>query len=139
MPSLIYNSCLEDLANGDINFGADTFYVMLVEAGYVPNKDSHTRRSSVTNEASGTGYTADGAASAATVLKDTGTDRVTISFAQVVWTGATITAAGAVIYKRRGGAASADELVAYVDFGGDVSSTAAPFTVTFSTPLTIQN
>ena len=45
----------------------------------------------------------------------------------------------AVVYKRRGGASSADELVAYLDFGGDVTSTSGPFAVTVSTPITLQN
>jgi hypothetical protein len=44
-----------------------------------------------------------------------------------------------VIYKHRGGASTADELVGYVDFGADIASTAGNFAVTFSTPLTIQN
>jgi hypothetical protein len=51
---------------------------------------------------------------------------------------ATITAAGAVIYKARGGTADADELVAFIDFGGDVSSTGATFSVGVST-ITFQN
>jgi hypothetical protein len=43
-----------------------------------------------------------------------------------------------VYYKRRGGAATADELIMVNDFGSDVSSTAATFTLNAST-LRIQN
>ena len=39
------------------------------------------------------------------------------------------TARYAVIYRARGGASSADELLCYVDFGADVSSTGGAFTI----------
>lgn len=139
MASLIYNSCVNDMVTGAIDFDTDTFYAMLVTATYSPNKDTHTKRSDVSNEVSGTGYTGGGVVTAVTVTPDTANDRVDISFGNVSWTGATITARACVIYKHRGGASSADELVAYVDFGSNVSSTNAAFAVTFSSPLRIQN
>jgi hypothetical protein len=138
MASFIYNSAIDDLANGNIDFGADTFNLLLVTSSYTANKDTHVKRDDVTNEVTGTGYTAGGAATACTVTKDTATDKVTLSFASVSFSEATITAAGAVIYKTRGGASSADELVAFIDFGGDVSSTGATFSVGVST-ITFQN
>ena len=140
MASLIYNSCVDDAARGLIDFDTDTFYGMLVTDAYTPNKDTHTRRSDVTNEVGASGsYAAGGAATACTVTKDTALDKVTCAFAALAFTTATITARACVIYKRRGGAASADELVAYVDFGSNITSTADTFTATFSTPLTYQN
>jgi len=140
MASVIYNSFLEDLAKGAIDIDTDTFYVMLVTSSYTANKDTHLKRSSVTaNEITGTGYTAKGQSIAPTITKDTANDRLDISWATTTWANATITARGAVIYKYRGGADTADELVAYVDFGSDVSSTSAAFAVTFSSPLRFQN
>ena len=138
MASLIYNSCIDDMARGAIDFDTDTFKVMLVTSSYTANKDTHDKRDDVTNEVSGTGYSAGGAASVCTVTKDTANDKVTLSFAAVSWATATITARGAVYYKSRGGASSADELVAYVDFAGDVSSTGATFSLGSST-ITLQN
>jgi hypothetical protein len=138
MASLIYNSAVDDMARGAIDFDADTFKVMLVTSAYSPNKDTDLKRSAVTNEVSGTGYTAGGVTSACTVTKDTANDRVTLSFAAVNWATSTITARAAVIYKSRGGAASSDELVCYVDFGGDVSSSSATFSLGSST-ITLQN
>jgi hypothetical protein len=138
MASFIYNSAIDDLANGNIDFGADTFNLLLVTSSYTANKDTHVKRDDVTNEVTGTGYTAGGAASACTVTKDTATDKVTLSFASVSFSTATITAAGAVIYKVRGSTADLDELVAFIDFGGDVSSTGATFSVGVST-ITFQN
>jgi hypothetical protein len=138
MASLIYNSCIDDMAKGAIDFDTDTFKAMLVTSTYTPNKDTDTKRSNVTNEVSGTGYTAGGATSAVTVTKDTTNDKVTITFAAVSWATATITARAAVIYKSRGGASSADELVCYVDFNGDVTATGATFSLGSST-ITLQN
>ena len=64
---------------------------------------------------------------------DTTNNRVDITLGGASWTTATITARYAVYYKARGGASSADELVAVVDFGSDVTSTAATFTLSAST------
>lgn len=139
MASLVYNSCLDDLAKGNIDFDTDTFKAMLVTSTYSPNKDTHVKRSDVTNEASGTGYTAGGATVTATVTKDTANDRVDISFSNPSWSSSTITARALVIYKSRGGASSADELVAYVDNGSDASSTNGTFTFNITSPLRFQN
>ena len=138
MASLIYNSFVDDMARGAIDLDTDTFKVMLVSSAYSPNKDTDLKRSAVTNEVSGTGYTAGGVTSACTVTKDTANDRVTLSFAAVNWASSTITARAAVIYKSRGGLASADELVCYVDFGADVSSSSATFSLG-SSVITLQN
>lgn len=138
MASLIYNSALYDALTGAIDFETDSFKVMLVTSSYVPNKDTHTKRSDVTNEVSGTGYSAGGAAATASVNNDTANDRQDVTLGAVNWTTATITAAAAVYYKSRGGAASADELVAYIDFGGNITSTAGTFDLTAST-LRFQN
>jgi len=138
MASLIYNSAPDEMARGDIDFDTNTFKAMLVTSAYVASKDNHDFRDDVTNEVSGTGYTAGGATSAVTVTKDTANDRVTIQFGAVSWASSTITARGCVYYKSRGGASSADELVAYADFGSDVSSSGGTFSVAAST-ITLQN
>lgn len=138
MASLIYNSAIYDASVGSIDFDTDTFKMMLVTSSYTAAK-THTKRNAVTNEVSGTGYTAGGNAAAATVTKDDTNSRVDITFAITSWTSSTITARAGVIYKSRGGASSADELVGYVDFGSDVSSTAGTFSVTITSPLRFQN
>ena len=138
MASLIYNSAIDDMARGAIDADTDSFKAMLVTSSYTPNKDTDLKRSAVTNEVTGTGYTAGGVASVCTVTKDTANDKVTLQFAAVSWAASTITARALVIYKSRGGASSADELVAYNDFGSDVSSTAGTFSVAAST-ITLQN
>lgn len=138
MASLIYNSCVEDLANNNIDFGADTFKVMLVTSSYTPDKDVHNRRDDVTDEASGTGYTTGGKTITCNVSRNNTTDRVVLTFDGTSWTSATFGAAGAVYYKSRGGASSADELIAYADFGGTVTATSDTFALA-ATTITIQN
>jgi hypothetical protein len=138
MASLIYNSAIDDIVRGAIDADTDTFKALLVTSSYSPNKDTDLKRSAVTNEVSGTGYTAGGVTTACTVTKDTANDRVTLQFAAVSWATSTITARALVIYKSLGGASSADALVAYNDFGSDVSSTAGTFSVAAST-ITLQN
>lgn len=130
----VFNSALRDEARGDINYLTDTFKVMLLSASATPNKDSWTRRSDVTNEISGTGYLAGGVACAVSVGSvDTNNDRVDVTLGAVEWLSSTLTARYAVYYKSRGGASTADELVALVDFGQDVSTINDTFSMTAST------
>lgn len=133
MTSIIYNNALWLQVKGNIDFDTDTFKTMLVTSSYAPNKDTDDFRNDVTNEVTGTGYTAGGNACAMTVAAiDTVNDRIEITMGGSSWATSTITAAAAVIYKSRGGASSADELVAYIDFGGNVSSVGGTFTLTDS-------
>lgn len=136
---MIYNSFLEDLNEGTIDPDTDTFKAMLVTSAYTPNKDTHTKRSDVTDEVSGTGYVAGGQTVTVTVVPDLVNDRLDLSISVPTWLASTITARGIVIYKSRGGAASADELVAHGDFGADVSTTDEAFLVTQTQPLRFQN
>lgn len=132
MADLIYNSFFTDLSKGNIDLDTDTFKVMLVTSAYTPSK-THAKRSDVTNEVTGTGYTAGGATLAnVTVTQDNTNDLAKFDADDVTWATSTITARGAVLYKARGGAASADELVKYFDFGSDQSSVGAAFTLQFN-------
>lgn len=133
MASTAYDSMCYDSMTGAIDFDTDSFKVMLVTSGYTEDKAAHSKRSSVTNEVTGTGYTAGGQAIAPTVTKDTTNHRTTIVFPQVTWPTSTLTARKAVYYKSRGGASSADELIAVDDFGSDVTTTAGTFTLNAST------
>jgi hypothetical protein len=139
MASLIYNSFHEDLARGAIDLDTDTFKMMLVTSSYTPDKDAHDKRDDVTNEvAASGGYTAGGVTVTCTVARDNANDRTTLTFAAGAWASSTITAAAAVVYKSRGGASSADELVFYNDFGGDVTTSNTTLSVG-SSVITLQN
>lgn len=141
MASLNFNSFVRDVVTGAIDLDTDSFKMMLVSV--VPtttHKDTWTKRSDVTNEVTGTGYTAGGTAVTLTVAAvDTANDDVEITCSAPNWPSSTITALAAVIYKSRGGASSADELVCSIDFGGSVSSTNGTFTVTPSGSIKFQN
>lgn len=140
MASINYTSFFLDSVKGNIDVDVDTFKMMLCTATYTPNKD-HTKRSDITNEVSaGGGYTAGGNAVTLTPTHDTANDRLDINTSQVDWPTATFTARYAVIYKSRGGASSADELVACIDFGSDKTASGGTFSVlATSTPIRIAN
>lgn len=134
MASLIYNSFIRDCLVGNVDLDTDSFKVMLTTSAYTENKDTHDKRDDVTNEVTGTGYTAGGASTTVSVAAvDTANDDVEITIGAASWTTSTITARKAVVYKSRGGASSADELVCVIDFGSDVISSAGTFTLTAST------
>lgn len=138
MASFIYNSAISDLVSGNINAAADNFKIMLVTSAYTADKKAHSKRNQVTNEVTGTSYTAGGAASTASVATNSTNNTINITFGAVSWTNSTITARGAVIYKSRNGAASADELVAYIDFVTDQISSNGSFSLG-SSIITFQN
>lgn len=139
MTTLVYNSFMRDVFTGAIDCDTDTFKAMLVTSAYTEDKDTHTKRSQVTNEVTGTGYTAGGVACTVTVSTvNTALDQIVVTCGAVSWSAATLTARKLVVYKSRGGASSADELVMVNDFGSDFSSTAGTFSVAAST-ITVQN
>lgn len=128
-----YGKGLLAVANNDVKWTADTIKVMLASASYVPNQDTHDFRDDVTNEVSGTGWAAGGVALAnKTATYDGASNEVRLDADDVSQSGVTIANARyAVLYKARGGASSADELLGYVDFGGDQSVSGATFAITW--------
>jgi hypothetical protein len=133
MANVIYNSFKRDIQNGSIDLDTDDIKVMLVTSAYVPDIDTHTKASDITGEVVGTGYTAGGVSLATkAVTADNTNDLGKFDADDVTWATSTITARGAVIYKSRGGASSADELVAYLDFVSDKVSTAGNFNLIFN-------
>ena len=120
MASANFTNLARALAKGDIDFDTNTFKVLLVSS--IPseaNLDAWANRSDVTNEITGTGYTAGGIAQPFALQSlDTTNNRQEISWTDITngWTSATISAAGAIIYKNSG-TASTDTLLHFVDFG----------------------
>ena len=139
MASIIYNSFLHDVFVGNIDCDTDTFKVMVLGAAYSEDKDNHEKRSDLTNEVSGTGYTAGGNTVTVTVTKDNTNDRIDISLGGTSWANSTISGAQKfAYYKSRGGSANADELVALIDNGSPVSTSNGTLQLTAST-IRIQN
>jgi hypothetical protein len=130
MANVFFNNTKKFTLNGSIDWDSDTIKVALVTSSYTPNLDSHDYFNDVTNEVTGTGYTAGGATLAnKAVNQDNTNDRAAFDSDDPAWTTATITARACVLYKSRGGASSADELCGYWDFGSDITSTAGTFTI----------
>ena len=137
MASFNFTNLAKHLAKADIDFDTATMKVMLVSA--VPsgaNQDAWVFRSDVTNEVTGSGYTAGGIAQAFT-LDALGANAQTVTYTSGVnWPTSTITAVGAIIYQNVGSAAT-DKLLHFVDFAGSVVSTGGTFTLNYSAPFTI--
>jgi hypothetical protein len=138
MASVIYDSFLRDVFAGNCNT-THSFKAMLVSSSYSENRGTHAKRSDVSGEISGTGgYTAGGASVTLSASLNTTTHKLTLTIPAVSWTSSTITARRMIIYRARGGASSADELVACIDNGADLvssSSTMAWNSSTWEIPL----
>jgi len=106
--------------------------VMLLTNAATPNQDTWIYKSSVTNEITGTGYTARGLAIGTPTAVYTGASNLsTFDAVDSVWSTATLTARYAVIYYDTAVDATSP-LIGLIDFGADVSSTAANFTITWN-------
>lgn len=134
MADAIYNRFKSGLLAGDydLDTAGNTIKVALVTATYTPNIDTHEDFADITNEVTGTGYTAGGATlGSQAVTKDTTDDEGVFDAADVTWASSTITARGAVIYKSTG-VASTSLLIAYLDFGSDQSSSSGDFKIVWN-------
>lgn len=123
-----YGLFLKSLLNKEIDFDSDGIKVMLCTSSYTPNQDTHQYKSSVTNEITGTGYTAGGATLAGvTVTYNAGSNTIVLDADDTSWTGATFTARHAVIYDSTPGSDATRPLIAYITFDADIPATSAPF------------
>jgi hypothetical protein len=129
MADMIPTSFLRDIANGSIDLDTDTIDAVLLTSTYTPNA-AHAKRSDLTNEVAGTGYTAGGKAISNKTVTNVGATSV-FDADDTVWTVATITARYCALVKHRGGAANLDELIVILDIGA-TTSTAADFTVEYN-------
>ncbi len=118
------------LLDGEMDFSSDTaqsYKIALYTSS--ASLDATTTAYTTSNEVTGTNYVAGGnTLSISTNPTSTGTTAF-LSFATTTWSTATITARGALIYQA-GGSTPA---VAVLDFGGDKTSTAGDFQITFPT------
>ena len=121
------SSFKQELLQGVHNFSAstgDTFKIALYTSS--ATLSSATTAYTASGETTGTGYTAGGQSLTNLGVSLSGTTAY-LSFDNVTWTTATITAAGALIYN----SSKSNKAVAILSFGGSYSSTAGNFTVTF--------
>lgn len=128
-----YGQALVSAFNKEIDFDGDTFKVILLSSSYAPNQDTHRYKSDLSNEVTGTGYTAGGATLAnVTVAYDSSTNTLKFDADDVSWNPSTITARYAVVYDNSPGTDSARPLICYIDFQTDQSSNNDLFSITWS-------
>jgi hypothetical protein len=135
----VFDSFMEDWAQGNIIPDVDTIFVMLCTSAFVPDKQTQTTRADITNEVVGGGYPPGGIASALSSLLNVPANRLDITPAPATFVTVSLTARFAVYYKNNGGVPSGDPLVCWIDFGADKTVVATNFNVFASAPLSVQN
>ena len=127
--ALLFGNLFETVFRGEIDWDDDTIKVALTTSAYTPSQTTHDYFNDVTNEVTGTGYTADGA-TLGTKTSTLSSNTFTLDAADITsdWTTSTITARIAVVHKDTG-TASTSPLICYVDAGADVSTTAGTFSI----------
>lgn len=129
MADVIYNSFKKKIMDGSIDLDTDTIKLALVTSSYTPDQDTHDFFDDVTNEVTGTGYTAGGATlTTKAVTQDNTNNKGVFDADDVTWSTSTITARAGVLYKSTG-TASTSALICYIDFGADKTSAGGNFTV----------
>ena len=124
----------QGLLQAQHNFTASTGHTFKL-AMYDNNAsfDASTTDYTVTNEVSGTGYSAGGGTLTNVTPTTSGTTALT-DFADLTFSSSTITARGALIYNTTtGGGTGTTDSVVVLDFGSDKSSSAGDFTIVFPT------
>lgn len=116
------------LASKIIDFANDAFKIILMQSGFVFNKDTHHGYADVSASelATANGYTVKTKALAGvTVTEDDTNDRCSITWSNVSWVasgGAIGPSPGAIIFDDTvvaAGVTVADPILGYIDFGGD--------------------
>ena len=135
----IANAFKQQLLEGDANFkssGGDVFKLALYTSSATLN--STTTAYSATNEVANTGtYTAGGdklTGQSTNIGTGTGKGVAFVDFADLSFTGVTLTARGALIYNTSSAVTNA--AVAVLDFGADKTATSGTFTVQFPAATT---
>lgn len=132
MADIVFNAFKKNIMDGTIDLDADTIRVMLTTSDFTPTEDTMEFVSSVTNEITGTGYTAKGIAleDLAVTVDDTDDEGVWDA-SDSTWTSSTITARYAVIYKDTG-TTGTSPIICCIDFTEDKSSSNGDFKIAWA-------
>jgi hypothetical protein len=121
MASELANNIRVLTAGGDVDYGADTFKIILMGTGFTFDPDTDDLYADVSGDELGTGngYTAGGATlSGVAVTQNNTTDRCEITWNNASWTasgGDIGPFVGAIIYDDT---VADDPIVGFIDFGG---------------------
>jgi len=125
MASVLSNKIKYLLASKAIDFANDSFKIILMDTGFVFNKDTHHAYANISayELATGNGYTQNTKTLAGvTVTEDDTDDRCEITWDNVQWTasgGSIGPTPGAIIFDDTVTTPTADPVVGYIDFGGE--------------------
>jgi hypothetical protein len=132
--ALMAGNTLLKALNKEIDWDSDTIKVMLCTSSYTPNQDTHIYKSSVTNEVTGTGYTAGGKAlTNKTITYTDATNVIKLDADDVAWVDSTISARYAVIYDDAPATDATKPIIGVVDFGENISSVDSNYSVIWAT------
>jgi hypothetical protein len=130
----LYGTPMKNLfgGNGVWDWDTDTIKCALTtNSTYTVDIDTHDFFNDVTNELTGTGYTAGGATlTASAPTYDTATDQIRLDAADTTWTTSDDHGRISVVYKSTG-TASTSPLISFLDFGADVTTSAGTFQITW--------
>ena len=127
----ICNTFKKELLQGkhDFDGSSDTYKLAMFTSQ--ATLGASTENYATTNEVSSSGYTAGGKALVNQGVKVSSGVAIT-SFANLSFTGVTLTARGALIYNTTtDGGSNTTDAVCVLDFGGDKTATAGTFTIQF--------
>ena len=133
MANVVYNRFKLGLLGGeyDLSNGGDTIKIALVTSSYTPDIDAHEDFADISNEVSGTGYSAGGTSLVGQlVTQDNADDEGVFDANDVTWSTATIVARRAIIYQSSGAAATS-LLIAAIDFAADKTASGGDFKITW--------
>ena len=126
------NSFKQELLKGEHDLDNHTLKVALIKASesgtYGAATTNYSDLTGNSDEASGAGYSAGGQTLDSPTVSLTGAVAY-VDFADEVFSNATISADGAIIYN----SSASNKAIAVFDFGGTVTSTSGDFTIVFPT------
>jgi hypothetical protein len=113
---VVPHATINAIINETLNLSAGNFWAMLLGTGYTPSP-SHSFRSNLSAEVTGTGYTAGGVAAPLTITRNDALGEIIVRAEQIIHPAFTASPRYVAYYQKLGGAASADRVVMIVDLG----------------------
>lgn len=119
--------------NKEVDILNDDIKVMFTTSSYTPDQDAHDYKNDVTNEITGTGYTAGGPTLGGKTLTYTGaTNKIVFDADDVTLTSTTLTMRTAVLYDATPSTDATRPLLGYEQSSADISTTGGDFVIVWN-------
>lgn len=136
----VYGLALQSMLNKEVDWDTDSVKAMLCTAAYVPDQDTHRYKNSVTNEVTGTGYTAGGiVVPTRGFTYDGAANNLRLTCGNLAFGTLTVAGIRIVVFYVDTGTATTSPLLSWMDLGADQSPTASPFTIDMSNGVMVLN